>query len=165
MNVEQVVQAAQRGDPEAMDALVRALLPYVGRICGAIAMDKGDDAVQETMIAILKNLSGLRQPDAVRGWVRRIAVREAMRLATSGPSLADHARLDLTPARLIDIDGAIDVRAALAQLPPAQRAILVLRDMDGLAEAEVAALLNVPEGTAKSRLHRARKAFAGRWRE
>jgi RNA polymerase sigma-70 factor (ECF subfamily) len=165
MDVEQVVRAAQRGDPEAMDALVRALLPYVGRICGAIAMDKGDDAVQETMIAVLRNLGALRQPEAVRGWVRRIAVREAMRQATAEPILSDQATLDFTPARLIDLDGAIDVRATLARLPPAQRAILVLRDMDGLAEAEVAALLNMPEGTAKSRLHRARKAFAGRWNE
>ena len=46
---------------------------------------------------------------------------------------------------------------------PEQRAILVLRDVDGLSEAEAARLLGVAEGTVKSRLHRARSAFARRW--
>ena len=39
-----------------MDALVRELMPYVGRVCGAIALDRGDDAMQETFIAVLRNL-------------------------------------------------------------------------------------------------------------
>src|SRR5688500_7896383 len=80
--VHDVVRAAQRGDPAAMDELVRALVPYVGRVCGAIALDRGDDAVQETFIAVLRGLRGLREPAALHGWVRRIAVREAVRQAT-----------------------------------------------------------------------------------
>jgi DNA-directed RNA polymerase specialized sigma24 family protein len=62
------------------------------------------------------------------------------------------------PATLPDLAAVLDVRAALAELPPLHRAVLVLRDLDGLAEAEVAQLLAVPEGTVKSRLHRARAA-------
>src|SRR3954451_6758060 len=81
VDVEALVRAAQRGDPAAMTALVRELSPYVGRICGAIALDDGDDAMQETMISVLRNLRDLREPAAVRGWVRRIAVREAVRTA------------------------------------------------------------------------------------
>ena len=56
------------------------------------------------------------------------------------------------------------MRAVLAELTPAHRAVLVLRDIDGFTEADVAALLHLPEGTVKSRLHRARAEFAGRWR-
>jgi RNA polymerase sigma-70 factor (ECF subfamily) len=147
-----------------MDALVRALLPYVGRICGAIALDRGDDAVQETMIAVLRNVRSLRKPNALRGWVRRIAVREAIRAAAAGPGPLDPATLDLLAEPAPDLDTSIDVRAALAGLTPMHRAVLVLRDMDGLAESDVAALLELPEGTVKSRLHRARRAFAKRWR-
>jgi RNA polymerase sigma-70 factor (ECF subfamily) len=55
------------------------------------------------------------------------------------------------------------VRNVLADLAPEHRAVLVLRDLDGLSEAEVAELLDVPEGTVKSRLHRARAAFTRRW--
>src|ERR1700733_6644850 len=132
-----------------MDALVRALTPYVGRICGSIALDRGDDAMQETFIAVLRNLRTLREPDAVRGWVRSIAVRESIRQARAGSTVAE--AID-APAPAVDLANVIDVRAALAELTPEHRAVLVLRDMDGLAEAEVAALLRIPEGTVKSRL-------------
>ena len=160
-----VVRAAQRGDPGAIDALVRELSPYVGRICGAIALDDGDDAMQETLIAVVRNIRSLRSPEVVRGWVRRIAVRESVRVARrrsgGGAGVAE------LPASLaaadVDLDTVVDVRAVLASMSPDQRAVLVLRDLDGLGEAEVAALLSIPEGTVKSRLHRARRTFARRW--
>jgi len=150
-----------------MDALVRELAPYVGRICGAIALSDGDDAMQETMIAVLKNLPSLREPDALHGWVRRIAVRESMRLvkARHPESSLDDARaaVAFAPTDLPDLDGQADVAAVLRTLPAEHRAVLVLRDLDGLSEAEVATMLRVPEGTVKSRLHRARSAFRDRW--
>jgi RNA polymerase sigma-70 factor (ECF subfamily) len=145
-----------------MDALVRALSPYVGRICGAIALDRGDDAMQETFIAVLRHLRSLRQPAALHGWVRRIAVRESIRQVRAGGPVVDATLVEGATA-LPDLDAVLDVRAALADLSPEHRAVLVLRDLDGLSEADVAALLRVPEGTVKSRLHRARAAFAGRW--
>ena len=76
-NVDDFVRAAQRGDPLAMNRLLRELGPVVGPICGAIALDQGDDAMQETMIAVVRNLKSLREPAAVHGWARRIATREA----------------------------------------------------------------------------------------
>lgn len=154
------MRAAQRGEPRAVDALVRELTPYVGRICGAIALDDGDDAVQEALIAIVRNLGSLREPAAAKAWVRQIAVREAIRVAKRRPTLADAAG---TAAADVDLDTVLDVRAVLDQLSPDQRAILVLRDLDGLSEAEVAEQLAVAVGTVKSRLHRARRAFARRW--
>jgi DNA-directed RNA polymerase specialized sigma24 family protein len=147
-----------------MDALVRALMPYVGRVCGAIALDRGDDAMQETLIAVLRNIRSLREPAALHGWVRRIAVRESIRVASAGrESLVDPAMLTGTPVAPVDVATLVDVRSTLAGLAPEQRAVLVLRDIDGLSEAETARLLGVPEGTVKSRLHRARSAFARRW--
>jgi RNA polymerase sigma-70 factor (ECF subfamily) len=58
---------------------------------------------------------------------------------------------------------ASDVRAVLARLAPEQRAILVLRDLEGLSEEEAAEQLGVAKGTVKSRLFRAREAFVKRW--
>ena len=55
------------------------------------------------------------------------------------------------------------MRAVLAALAPEQRAILMLRDLEGLSEQEAAALLEVELGTVKSRLSRARSAFKRRW--
>ncbi|HEY8525792.1 MAG TPA: RNA polymerase sigma factor [Acidimicrobiales bacterium] len=164
-----LVRRAQRGDAAALERLLDELLPYAGRICGAVALDAGDDALQETMVAVMRNIRSVRDPAAVRAWVRRIAVREAVRAARGGRDVpADPADLDgyggPAPARVVP-DGAtaVEVRAVLADLPPEQRAVLVLRDLDGLGEAEMAEVLGVAPGTVKSRLNRARAAFRTRW--
>jgi RNA polymerase sigma factor (sigma-70 family) len=158
--VNDLVRAAQQGDPTAIDALVRAISPYVGRVCGSIALERGDDAMQETFIAVLRNLRSLREPAALYGWVRSIAVRESVRQARRGDLAAEVVD---GPAPDVDLANVLDVRAVLAELKPEHRAVLVLRHMDGLPEAEVAAMLDVPRGTVKSRLSRARDDFAGRW--
>jgi RNA polymerase sigma-70 factor (ECF subfamily) len=147
-----------------MDALVRELMPYVGRVCGAIALDRGDDAMQETFIAVLRNLRSLREPAALHGWVRRIAVREAIRAARRGREEPVDPALLVSPlVAPVDVATVVDVRSTLSSLAPEQRAILVLRDVDGLSEAEAAQLLGVAQGTVKSRLHRARSQFARRF--
>ncbi|MDQ1374139.1 MAG: hypothetical protein QOJ09_1477 [Actinomycetota bacterium] len=156
------MRLAQRGDGLAVSALIRELSPYVGRICGAIALDDGDDAMQEAFIAIVRNLGSLREPAAVWGWARRIAVREAVRTAKRRRATVP---LDATLAAPVGADLAevVDVRATLEALAPEQRVILVLRDLEGVSEAEAAALLDVAPGTVKSRLHRARAAFRRGW--
>jgi RNA polymerase sigma factor (sigma-70 family) len=146
-----------------MAALLRALSPYVGRICGAIALQDGDDAMQETMIQVLKNLRSLREPAALHGWVRRIAVREALKLARARRALVAVEHLPERPAD--DAATRVEIADTLRQLSPHQRAVLLLRDLEGFSEAEAAALLEVEVGTVKSRLHRARTAFRRRWQE
>ena len=83
-----LVRAAQRGDPMALGELMEILAPYVGRICGPIALQDGPDATQEALITILRGIRGLKEPAALFGWVRVIAVREAIRVArrTAWPS-------------------------------------------------------------------------------
>jgi RNA polymerase sigma factor (sigma-70 family) len=155
------VRAAQQGDTMAMNALVDELMPYVGRICAAIAPDRGEDAAQEALIAILRNLRQLREPDALRPWARRIAAREAVRAARQ--SRADAAR----PPQDVPAPGraslGVEIRDQLERLEPEQRAVLVLRDVEGLSEQEAAELLEVAPGTVKSRLHRARARFRREW--
>jgi RNA polymerase sigma factor (sigma-70 family) len=155
------VKAAQRGDTMAMNALVDELMPYVGRICRGIALDRGDDAAQEALIAILRNLRQLREPDALRPWARRIAAREAVRAARQS-----HMTVDRPPEE-VPAPGnpslGVEIRDQLDRLEPEQRAVLVLRDVEGLSEQEAAELLDVAPGTVKSRLHRARARFRREW--
>jgi RNA polymerase sigma-70 factor (ECF subfamily) len=165
---EPLVRRARRGEPLAVDALVRRLAPDVGRICGAIALDGGDDAMQETFVAVLRALPGLREPAAVRGWVRRIAVREAIRVArrarrTPPIDAEDPLSPAPVPTPAVDVATVLDVRAVLAGLTPEHRAILVMRDLAGWSEQDVADALAIAPGTAKSRLSRARAEFQRRW--
>jgi RNA polymerase sigma factor (sigma-70 family) len=156
-----LVRAAQRGDRIAVADLMDALAPYVGRVCGPIALQDGADAAQEALIAILKNLGGLREPAAIYGWAGAIAVREAVRVARQATRTI--------PAQLADVPApgdpqlAADVRDVLARLTPGHRAVLVLRDVEGLDEQAAGALLDVPAGTVRSRLFRARRSFRKAW--
>ena len=156
------VRAAQRGDTMAMNALVDELMPYVGRICRAIAPDRGEDAAQEALIAILRNLRQLREPDALRSWARRIAAREAIRAARQSRAAGSHSPPVEVPAREEPSLG-VEIRDQLERLDPEHRAVLVLRDVEGLSEREAAELLDVAPGTVKSRLHRARARFRREW--
>jgi DNA-directed RNA polymerase specialized sigma24 family protein len=113
--VEAQVRAAQRDDPLAMDRLLTELAPWVGRICAAIALDRGEDAMQETLIVVLRNLPALREPAAWRAWVRRIAVREALRMAGNDRVVAMPDPPEVTVST--DLDTAIDVRDTLRKLP------------------------------------------------
>ena len=138
-------------------------MPSLGRICGSIALADGDDALQETMIVVLRRLATLREPAAVRGWARSIAVREALRVARKRSRTVPLAALPEIPIAPIDATTTVAVHEVLDRLAPEQRAILVLRDAEGMSEADAAELLDVAPGTVKSRLHRAREAFARRW--
>lgn len=156
-----LVCAAQRGDGLAMAELLEALAPAVGRWCGPIALQHAEDAAQEALTAILRGLRGLREPAALFGWARAIAVREAVRAARRA-AREQPADLDRVPAPG-DPMLAADVRAVLARLAPEHRAVLMLRDLEGLDEHSAAALLDIPAGTVKSRLSRARANFRREW--
>ncbi|MEY2448414.1 MAG: hypothetical protein QOH79_1890 [Acidimicrobiaceae bacterium] len=160
-NVEDTVRAAQRGDPRAIDALMRELSPRLGRICASISPQHAEDALQESLIAVLVNVRSLREAAALHGWARRIAVHESIRVARRAGTAIPVADIDAPSVR--DAESASDVRAVLDTLTPEQRAILVLRDLEGMTEEDASALLHAPVGTVKSRLHRARSAFRKEW--
>jgi len=169
---EALVRAAQGGDTIAMNDLLDLLAPYVGRICGPIALEHGPDAAQEALTAVFRHLHTLWEPAALRGWVRRIATWEAVRVTrrAADPSGRQAGRRGAFAAvEVADLPApgdpslAADVRDVLSRLSPEHRAVLVLRDLEGLDEREAAALLSVPESTVKSRLHRARSNFRKAW--
>jgi RNA polymerase sigma-70 factor (ECF subfamily) len=155
------VRAAQKGDTMAMNALVDELMPYVGRICRGIALDRGEDAAQDALIAILRSLRQLREPSALWAWARRIATREAVRAARQPQAAGARPPEDLPGPDEPWLS--VELRDQLARMEPEQRAVIVLRDLEGLTEREAAALLDVAPGTVKSRLHRARARFAREW--
>jgi RNA polymerase sigma-70 factor (ECF subfamily) len=157
----ELVRAAQGGDQLAAGRLLDLITPYVRRLCGPIALEDGADATQEALIAVFRKLRQLQDPLALYGWVRAIAVREAVRHAQR----AARQR----PAELAELPApgdpqlAADIRDVLARLSPEHRAVLLLRDLEGMDERQTAELLAVPPGTVKSRLSRARLSFRKAW--
>ncbi len=155
------VRRAQHGDLMALHDLLDTITPYVRRLCGPIALQDAPDAAQETLIVVLRRLGDLREPAALFGWVRVIAVREAVRIARQSSRLL--------PATLVEVPAlgdpvlAVDIRDVLDRLSPEHRAVLVLRDMEGLDEQAAGEHLGVPAGTVRSRLFRARRRFREAW--
>ena len=114
------------------------------------------EIVQDAFVAALvhwRKVSGYDNPGA---WVRRVAIRDAVRAANRArarPSFASRAERT-------DSDTVIDVRAAVASLPASQRAAVVLYYLHDLPVSEVARALGCSQGTAKTHLSRARQTLA-----
>jgi len=113
------------------------------------------DVVQEAWLAIARGLHGLRDDRAFLPWALAIVTRAAAR------DLRGRIRARETAAELARAAGEPgadppDLRAAIADLPPGQRAALALFYIEGLSVAEVAVALSIPPGTVKTRLMHAR---------
>jgi RNA polymerase sigma-70 factor (ECF subfamily) len=128
------------------------------------------DAVQDALLSAYRAAGRFRGDSAVTTWLHRIVVnacldRARRRQARPTVGLPD-SDAALPPARdgagPADLDTAMTVRAALAELPADQRVALVLLDMHGYSVAEIAEMLSVPEGTVKSRCARGRARLAVR---
>jgi RNA polymerase sigma-70 factor, ECF subfamily len=152
------------GDPEAFGEIFRR---HRDRMWAVALRTVGDpevaaDAVQEAFLSAFRRADRFRGDSAVTTWLHRITVNCAIdrvrRIRPTSPLP------EVDPADRHDRHGeaetALDVRAALATLPEAQRLALVLVDMHGLSVAEAAEVLDVPEGTVKSRCSRGRAALA-----
>ena len=120
------------------------------------------DAVQDGFINAFRRADSFRGDSQVSTWLYRIVVNaclDRMRRTKPTADIADHDPVEPRDYHR-SVEVRIDVRAALDDLPEAQRMALVLVDMHGLSVAEAAAVLDVAEGTIKSRCSRGRSALA-----
>jgi RNA polymerase sigma-70 factor, ECF subfamily len=155
------------GDPDAFAEIVRRhrdqLWAVALRTLGDA--DEAADALQDALISAMRHASSFRGDAKLSTWLHRIVVNaclDRLRRRAARPTVAlpdaDHAGQALATRRdeFDDRDTAADVRAALASLPFDQRAAIVLVDIEGYPVDEVAAMLDIPPGTVKSRCSRGR---------
>ncbi len=154
---EQMVLRAQCGDRDALERVLRGVQPslhrFLRRLVGA---DDADDVLQDVLIAIARKLAWLSDPRLLRPWAFRIASRAAfrhIRRVRRRPFHDDAAVLDDVAAPAAPPSGEL-LRELLDgdAVSPASRAVLVLHFEEELPLAAVAAILEIPLGTAKSRL-------------
>lgn len=167
--------AAQGGDRGALDQLLRRHYDRVHAVCRRITGHDADaaDAAQEAMIAMVRNLDRFDGRSSFGTWAYRIATNASLdelrrRKRRAMPVSADdddhhrhHEVADPDSGQRIDAIGdhmALD--AALRQLSDDYRLPVVLRDVADLDYAEIAAVLEIPIGTVKSRIARGRAALA-----
>jgi RNA polymerase sigma-70 factor (ECF subfamily) len=163
-----LIDRARNGDLDAFESIVRARMDAVYRLTSAILGNEADarDAAQETFVAAWHGMRTLREPERFEAWLQRVAVNSARQTHRSRSRRRVREIPSSTVVALADRaagaepnDAAI-LDAALGRLPIEQRAILVLHHLEGRPLAEIAAILEVPAGTAKSRLFAARVALA-----
>jgi len=160
---ELLVTRCQAGEGGAFDLLVRRwqrrLWSYARSLTGE--EDAAWDAVQETWMAVLRQVRGLRDPAWFAAWVYRIVrnkCADRCRRADLQRSIGKGAAEFLRAKREAGEDEACEaVRWGLRQLPPEARELLRLRYNEGLTVVELAVVLGIPSGTVKSRLHYARE--------
>ena len=150
--------AAARGDEHAFAALVRATQADVWRFLAALSdPDSADDLTQETYLRVFSALPRFRGEASVRTWLlaiaRRVAVDHLRRRGRSVPS-AGQPRPDdwVSP----DQTGHVDVADLVAGLPADRKTAFVLTQLLGLSYDEAARVCEVPIGTIRSRVARAR---------
>ncbi len=142
---------------------VEPLLPQSAAYAYAIVRSREDaeDAVQEAFVVALARLDDLRSAEAFPGWFRQIVRTQSHRLDRKRrpaiTQLSDSPACEPSPAEVVQLAELRErVRSALASLPPLARTSAELFYMQERSISEIAAIVDVPSGTIKRRLHDAR---------
>jgi len=163
----QLVIQSQNGDRNAFSELVRihaqGVRNIIYRMCGDAQL--AEDAAQETFIRAWLNLSNYRPQTPLRNWLYRIAVNAGTDMLRREKHILpdDIEDLHLTDGRpgpesfVSQRERTILVKQAILSLPEASRAVLVLREYEGLSYQEISSTLDIPIGTVMSRLNYARR--------
>ena len=161
-----LVARVRAGDARAADWLLERYF----RACRAVALAvtgneaDADDACQEGFVQAIERIDDCRHPSRFGGWLLQIVRNRARNLVRR------HAVRAAEPLELHEVAGAGSAEAevernelrtllltALAELPEAQREVVLLHDLEGWTHEEIAGRLELPAGTVRSHLHHARR--------
>jgi RNA polymerase sigma-70 factor (ECF subfamily) len=164
-----IVKRAARGDVRAHEIIYRGFASPVYSMCLRFTRvpAHAEDLVQETFVEVIRKISAFRGEAPLGSWIRRIAVTKSLMFLRSawhkrGQSLDDDFE-DITAGRpeshgiSSHPEHAIDLDAALANLPSVSRAVVWLHDVEGFTHKEIAGLMGKTESFSKSQLSRAYK--------
>ena len=162
-----IVRRAASGDGKAHEILYRSFATPVYSICLRFTRvpAHAEDLTQETFIEVMRSIGGYRGDAPIGAWIRRVAVSKALMFLRSawhsrGQSLDDDWH-EVTPGRAESHsvsrfpDEAMDLDAALGQLPAVSRAVVWLHDVEGFTHKEIAEFMGRTESFSKSQLSRA----------
>jgi RNA polymerase sigma-70 factor, ECF subfamily len=152
------VLRAQLHDREALELLLRSVQPSLHRFLrGLVGGADADDVLQDVLIQICRKLTWLRAPELFQPWTFRIASRAGVRYLKKYKrwmerSVDDSALETVAAPAIPPINDVTDLVFNSGALSSASRAVLVLHFLEEMTLSEVAAILEIPLGTVKSRL-------------
>ncbi|MEU1754541.1 RNA polymerase sigma factor [Micromonospora matsumotoense] len=165
-DIDDLAGAAARGEPGALDALLTAVRPEVLRLCGRLLPHREDaeEACQDALLAVARGIDRFEGRSSFHTWLYQLTanrarstyrvLRRRWQIEAGGVPLPDPP----DPRRTSVVAGTrLDLLDALDAVRPEVAEALTLRDVLGLPYREIATLLDVPEGTVKSRVHLARR--------
>ena len=158
-----LVVAAQRGSSEAFAALVRLHQRRAYAVVRAIVLthEDAEDAVQEGFLHAFRALDRFLPDQPFGAWLYRIMANAALDLVRRRKVRDADELPDTVPVLFRDPGEADELRRrlteALTRLTDRQRSVIVLHDVEGFTHGEIGVMLGIPEGTARSDLHHARK--------
>jgi RNA polymerase sigma-70 factor (ECF subfamily) len=158
-----LVRKAQAGDVDAYEVLVRRHRDRIYRLALRMLGDRHDaeDIAQDVVIQVWTALAGFTGASSFTTWLYRIVVNRCLNQIRR--SRSTRPMLDSDPPPVVGAEDMVIARQraravmeAVAALPPDQRAVVVLHQLEGLSYREVAAVVNISEDAVRGRLHRAR---------
>ncbi|OJF15635.1 RNA polymerase sigma factor [Couchioplanes caeruleus] len=163
-NLESLARIASGGDLAALNVLLVMVRPEVLRLCTRMLSNREDaeEACQDTLLAMARGLPGFQGRSAFRTWLYRLAANRARSTYRRSGSRRPTAGLDvlygIADARRTSVVAMTrrDLLDAMSELKAELAEAVALRDLIGLSYGEIAVLQHVPEGTVKSRIHKAR---------
>jgi RNA polymerase sigma-70 factor (ECF subfamily) len=165
----ELLRRASRGDGAAFQALAERHARYLSGLAVALAGNPfdADDLIQETLLAAFAAAGSFRGEASVKTWLVKILARQSAllrrtakrRIEVTGPLTANEnmTHVPSTTSETAAVDARLDLATLLAEVSPEHRAVVVLRELEGLSYGEIAAALALPRGTVESRLFRARE--------
>jgi RNA polymerase sigma-70 factor (ECF subfamily) len=162
----ELAEKFRSGDRGAFDALVRRHQKGVWRVVRRYVKRDADaaDVTQQVFVRAFKGLATFRGAATVRSWLYRIAIncslswiRDHRREEAAEIAEDSLTEMPVAPTKIAGHQEGVELRAAVAQLPPKQRLVLELRVFDDLSFKEVAELADCSENTAKVNFHYAVK--------
>jgi RNA polymerase sigma-70 factor, ECF subfamily len=165
---ETLAARAARGNREAFDELVRRYQSRMFQLVRILTSgdSEAEDLVQDTFVRAYRAVGQFRGDSTFRTWLHRIAVNVVRSHAARRGSRSrekdrdDEAAIERVASRE-DLENAVVRRRmidqALARLPPDQRLLITLRDVQGLEYREIAVITGLPIGTVESRIFRGRR--------
>ena len=161
-----LIEAAQNGDRAAYVDLIRVRQDHLFATAQRVLrdIDRAEDALQDALVIAWRDLPGLRDPERIDAWLRRLLINVCIRTAARERRRAGNLRVlpidgPAAPDDMLSIADRDQLERGFRRLPPDMRAILVLYHFLGYSPKEIAETLGIPRGTARSRLFNAHRAM------